>query len=74
MYYVHVQVKIRNNVTENDSRTDTCDVIADGTMHGSQALLEIAVRSGLSLLFALLRQSWDYSKTTGRFRAFLNPD
>ena len=33
---------------------------------GSQALLEVAVKTGLSLLFALLRQSWHYSQLPGK--------
>ncbi|XP_075226553.1 putative E3 ubiquitin-protein ligase HERC1 isoform X4 [Lycorma delicatula] len=64
-YHKTEKVKIPSSVTESDSRTETCDVVGDGSMNGSQALLEIAVRSGLSLLFALLNQSWDYSNTTG---------
>lgn len=34
---------------------------------GSHALLEVAVKTGLSLLFALLRQSWYYSQLPGEF-------
>lgn len=32
---------------------------------GSQALLEVAVRLGLSLLFSLLNQNWHFSHSIG---------
>ncbi|XP_039300412.1 probable E3 ubiquitin-protein ligase HERC1 [Nilaparvata lugens] len=38
----------------------------------NQALLEIAVKSGISLLFALLRQSSAYSTITGRYMSFVS--
>lgn len=53
--------------SEGEARGETSDnqLIADHSLTGSQALLEIAVRSGLSLIFALLRQSWGDNAKTG---------
>lgn len=46
--------------SESEMRGETSDsqLITEQSVSGSQALLEIAVRSGLSLIFALLRQNW----------------
>lgn len=67
--FLLLQVKT-HNISELEARCDSSELqnISERNLSGSQALLEIAVRSGLSLLFALLQQSWSYSEVTGRLQ------
>ncbi|XP_054287973.1 probable E3 ubiquitin-protein ligase HERC1 [Macrosteles quadrilineatus] len=53
--------------SEGEMRGETSDsqLITEQSVSGSQALLEIAVRSGLSLIFALLRQNWGSTAGAG---------
>ncbi|KAG8252882.1 putative E3 ubiquitin-protein ligase herc1 [Homalodisca vitripennis] len=67
-YHVKDKVKTQSYAgVEGETRGETCDsqLIPEHTPTGSQALLEIAVRSGLSLIFALLRQSWGDTGISG---------
>ncbi|KAJ3666590.1 hypothetical protein Zmor_002027 [Zophobas morio] len=53
----HDKEKSDQSVNENNNS----NALSRETLSGSQALLEIGVKTGLSLLFSLLRQNWQVS-------------
>jgi hypothetical protein len=60
-----LQARSQTNAHASESRQETSDSGPERTCSASQALVEMAVKTGLSLLFALLRQSWQQSAMPG---------
>lgn len=59
----HEKEKTKNLI--NASNTNEVPV-TDSSLTGSQALVELSVHTGISLLFALLKQNWENSNTLGK--------
>ncbi|KAF6207949.1 hypothetical protein GE061_016398 [Apolygus lucorum] len=54
------------NILDSDSSYSLMEISPErSNLNGSKALVEVAVKSGLSLFFALLRQSWQFSQIPG---------
>ncbi|KAL1139382.1 hypothetical protein AAG570_006366 [Ranatra chinensis] len=71
-YEIKDKIKsVSKEKTERETKIDLVGLVQERPLTGSQALLEIAVRSGLTLLFALLRQSWSYQDSSGEDHANL---
>jgi hypothetical protein len=60
-----LQAKSQTSAHASESRQETSDNCPEKTCSASQALVEMAVKTGLSLLFALLRQSWQQNAMPG---------
>jgi E3 ubiquitin-protein ligase HERC1 len=60
-----LQARSQSSSHASESRQETSDSGPERTCSASQALIEMAVKTGLSLLFALLRQSWQQSAMPG---------
>lgn len=62
-----IKESLKLGLRSNDKESVSSSVVQSERQHlsGSQALLEVAVKSGLSLLFALLKQSWHYAQLPG---------
>ena len=50
---------------QEESRAEEAKNNAEKTFTGNDALIEVGVRTGLSLLFSLLRQNWQLSSSLG---------
>lgn len=64
-YSVILQARSQTSGHANESRQDTSESGPERACSASQALIEMAVKTGLSLLFALLRQSWQHNTVPG---------
>lgn len=62
---VILQARSQTSGHANESRQDTSESGPERACSASQALIEMAVKTGLSLLFALLRQSWQQKTVPG---------
>jgi E3 ubiquitin-protein ligase HERC1 len=62
---VILQARSQTSGHTNESRQETSESGPERTCSASQALIEMAVKTGLSLLFALLRQSWQQNTMPG---------
>jgi hypothetical protein len=59
------QARSQTSGHANESRQETSEGGPERACSASQALIEMAVKTGLSLLFALLRQSWQQNTVPG---------
>ncbi|KAG8223094.1 hypothetical protein J437_LFUL002042, partial [Ladona fulva] len=64
-YHDKEKVKSQMAIQEMDSQPDKAEHAHDGISSGSQVLVEMGIKTGLKLLFALLQQSWHQSALTG---------
>jgi len=62
---VILQARSQTSGHATESRQDTSESGPERVCSASQALIEMAVKTGLSLLFALLRQSWQQNTVPG---------
>lgn len=62
---VILQARSQTSGHANESRQDTSESGPERACSASQALIEMAVKTGLSLLFALLHQSWQQTTVPG---------
>lgn len=62
-----LQARSQTSGHATESRQETSESGPERTCSASQALIEMAVKTGLSLLFALLRQSWQQNTVPGIF-------
>lgn len=60
-----LQARSQTSGHATESRQDTSESGPERACSASQALIEMAVKTGLSLLFALLRQSWQQITVPG---------
>jgi hypothetical protein len=60
-----LQARSQTSTHANENRQETSESGPERTCSASQALIEMAVKTGLSLLFALLHQSWQQSAMPG---------
>lgn len=60
----------KNKITFNTSGVSETNILTDSSYTGSQALLEIGVHTGLSLLFALLKQNWQSTDASSKFTGY----
>ncbi|XP_068081364.1 probable E3 ubiquitin-protein ligase HERC1 [Anabrus simplex] len=63
----HDKEKMKSQLTshENENRPESSDTNGERSCSASQALVEMGVKTGLSLLFTLLRQSWQNTALAG---------
>ena len=59
------QARSQTSGFASESRQDPSESGPERSCSASQALIEMAVKTGLSLLFALLRQSWQQNTVPG---------
>ncbi|XP_046401290.1 probable E3 ubiquitin-protein ligase HERC1 isoform X2 [Ischnura elegans] len=64
-YHDKEKVKSQMAIQEMDSQLDKTEYSHDSISSGSQALVEMGIKTGLRLLFALLQQSWHQSTISG---------
>jgi E3 ubiquitin-protein ligase HERC1 len=60
-----LQARLQASTFTSENRQETSDSGPERTCSASQALIEMAVKTGLNLLFALLHQSWQQSAMPG---------
>jgi hypothetical protein len=60
-----LQARLQSGAQASESRQEISESGPERTCSASQALIEMAVKTGLRLLFALLRQSWQHSTVPG---------
>jgi hypothetical protein len=60
-----LQARSQTSGHASESRQETSESGPERACSASQALIEMAVKTGLSLLFALLRQSWQQNTMPG---------
>ncbi|XP_069694063.1 probable E3 ubiquitin-protein ligase HERC1 isoform X1 [Periplaneta americana] len=60
-YHDKDKTRSQNSVHTSENRQEASESGPERTCSASQALIEMAVKTGLSLLFALLRQSWQHT-------------
>jgi hypothetical protein len=63
--FLILQARLQTSVHTSENKQETFESGPERTCSASQALIEMAVKTGLSLLFALLRQSWQHSTVPG---------
>ncbi|KAG5885881.1 hypothetical protein JTB14_019144 [Gonioctena quinquepunctata] len=61
----HDRDRAENQPSEQSSSTVSAPLVPREITSGSQALLEVGVKTGLSLLFSLLQQNWQVSGILG---------
>ncbi|KAK7862054.1 hypothetical protein R5R35_011478 [Gryllus longicercus] len=64
-YHDKEKVKSQSSTHDNETRSESNESSSDRSCSSSQALIEMGVKTGLSLLFTLLRQSWHNAALTG---------
>lgn len=60
-----LQARLQSSAYATESRQEISESGPEKACSASQALIEMAVKTGLTLLFALLRQSWQHSTIPG---------
>ncbi|XP_021933596.1 probable E3 ubiquitin-protein ligase HERC1 isoform X3 [Zootermopsis nevadensis] len=64
-YHDKEKARLQSSAYATESRQEISESGPEKACSASQALIEMAVKTGLTLLFALLRQSWQHSTIPG---------
>jgi hypothetical protein len=60
-----LQARLQSSAHASEIGQEMSESGPERTCSASQAIIEMAVKTGLSLLFALLRQSWQHNTSPG---------